>query len=156
VDKIDWPLHSEPAIRWQAIRDLTDTSPALVQFEHKRVANEGLGTEILAKQEPDGALRRDNAPAWLTTLFTLQLLRAAGVNSADPAVQEAVARFEAGLRKQPLRRCSCPRMYGQRHVMKYYINLVFSFRQDLRQDRGFDATTARNSQRVSMSVNFLQ
>lgn len=51
VDMLDWLLDSDPAIRWQAIRDLTDASPALVQLERNRVAREGLGAEILAHQQ---------------------------------------------------------------------------------------------------------
>src|SRR5579885_2360144 len=98
MEILDWLLNSDPAIRWQAMRDLTDASPAVLQMERKRVAGEGIGAEILAHQQPDGAWRRDNAPAWLTTLFTLQLLRATGINSADPIVEAAAARLEAGLR----------------------------------------------------------
>jgi hypothetical protein len=67
-------------------------------MERKRVAREGLGSEILACQQPDGSWRRDGAPAWLTTLFTLQLLRATGVDPAEPAVQAAATRLEVGLR----------------------------------------------------------
>jgi hypothetical protein len=98
VDILDWLLDSDPAIRWQAIRELTDASPAVLQLERNRVASEGLGAEILAHQQPDGAWRRDDAPVWLTTLFTLQLLRATEIDSADPAADAAAARLESGLR----------------------------------------------------------
>ncbi len=46
----------------------------------------------------DGSWRRAGAPAWLTTLFSLQLLRATGIDPADPAVAAAVARLETRLR----------------------------------------------------------
>jgi len=98
MEILDWLLDSDPAIRWQAMRDLTDASPAVLRMERKRIAGEGIGAEILAHQQPDGAWRRDNAPAWLTTLFTLQLLRATGINSADPIVNTAAVRLQAGLR----------------------------------------------------------
>lgn len=98
MDTLDWLLDSDPAIRWQAIRDLTDESPEVLQLERNRVASEGLGAQILAHQQPDGAWRRHDAPIWLTTLFTMQLLRAAGIDSADPAVNAAAARLETGLR----------------------------------------------------------
>jgi hypothetical protein len=98
VNAIDWLLASEPAIRWQALRDLTDASPAAIATERVRVAREGLGAEILARQESDGSWRRADAPAWLTTLFTLQLLRATGVDSTDPAIKRAVAKLETSLR----------------------------------------------------------
>jgi hypothetical protein len=98
VDSIDWLLDSEPAIRWQAMRDLTDASPAAVAAERARVSREGLGAKILASQESDGAWRRADAPVWLSTLFTLLLLRATGIDLAEPAVKAAAARLEARLR----------------------------------------------------------
>jgi hypothetical protein len=98
VDTVDWLLDSEPAIRWQAMRDLTDASAAALAAERARVPREGLGAEILAGQGTDGSWHRADAPVWLPTLFTLLLLRATGVDRADPAVDSAVARLEAGFR----------------------------------------------------------
>jgi hypothetical protein len=98
VDTVDWLIDSDPAIRWQAMRDLTSASPAAIAAERARVPREGLAAEILARQESDGSWRRADAPLWLPTLFTLLLLRATGVDRTDPAVESAVARLEAGLR----------------------------------------------------------
>jgi hypothetical protein len=98
MDAFDWLLDSDPAIRWQAMRDLTDASPAAFAAERARVPREGLGAEILARQGSDGSWHRPNAPAWLPTLFTLQLLRATGVDRAVPAVLSAVARLQEGFR----------------------------------------------------------
>jgi len=98
VDAIDWLLDSDPAIRWQAMRDLTDASPEAVAAERARVANEGVGATILASQGADGAWHRADEPDWLPTLFTLQLLRATGVDRAEPIVDAAVTRLEAGFR----------------------------------------------------------
>ena len=58
----------------------------------------GSARDILARQGSDGAWHRDDAPDWLPTLFTMQLLRATGVDRADPAVVSAVARLQAGFR----------------------------------------------------------
>jgi hypothetical protein len=80
------------------MRDLTDASPAAVAAERGRVAHEGIGAEILACQGPDGSWQRSGAPDWLPTLFTLLLLRAAGADRADPVVDSAVARLQAGFR----------------------------------------------------------
>jgi len=98
ADTLNWLLDSDPAIRWQAMRDLTDRSPADIAAERARAAREGLGAQILALQEADGSWRRPDAPAWLSTLFTLLLLRATGIDPIEPAVQSAMARLEAGLR----------------------------------------------------------
>jgi hypothetical protein len=96
VDTIDWLLDSDPAISWQAMRDLTVASPAAVAADRARVPREGVGAEILARQGSDGSWHRAGAPDWLPTLFTLLLLRATGVDRTEPAVGSAVARLEAG------------------------------------------------------------
>lgn len=95
---LDWLLAGDPAIRWQALRDLAGASPEELAAERARISREGIGAEIVGAQEPDGAWRRPDAPTWLTTLFTLQLLRATGVDPADPVVTSALARAEANLR----------------------------------------------------------
>jgi hypothetical protein len=97
VNVVHWLLESDPAIRWQAMRDLTDASPAAVATERARVPVEGIGAEILALQEPDGTWRRADEPAWLSTLFTLLMLRATGVDPNHGAVTASVARLN-GLR----------------------------------------------------------
>ena len=94
----DWLLDSDPAVCWQVMRDVTEASASEVDAERARVAREGLGEEILARQESDGAWRRADTPTWLSTLFTLLLLRATGVNPFEGAVELAVARLEMGLR----------------------------------------------------------
>jgi hypothetical protein len=98
VNSLDWLLDSDPAIRWQAMRDLADASPSAVAAERARVPREGVGAAILAGQEADGSWRRAGAPLWSTTLFTLLLLRATRADPAESVVKSAVARLEAGLR----------------------------------------------------------
>ena len=102
---IAWLLDSDPAISWQAMRDLTDVAPSAIASERARVPREGIGAEILAHQQPDGSWRRADEPLWLSTLFTFLLLRATGVDPADPAIVCAAARLEAGLRWNDLGGC---------------------------------------------------
>jgi hypothetical protein len=92
VDAVDWLLDSDPAIRWQVLRDLTDTSPAEVAAERARVPREGLAAEILARQGSDGAWHKAQVSDWLPTLYTPQRLRATGVERTEPAVESAMAR----------------------------------------------------------------
>ena len=80
------------------MRDLTDASPAAVAAERARVPHEGIGAEVLACQGADGSWHRADAPDWLPTLFTMQLLRATGVDRDDPRVVSAIARLQAGYR----------------------------------------------------------
>ena len=95
---LPWLLTSDPAIRWQALRDLTDTPPEEIAMERARIPHESLGAQILASQQPDGSWRRPDAPTWLTTLFTLQLLRATGIDPADRDAKSALTRAETNLR----------------------------------------------------------
>jgi hypothetical protein len=98
VNTIDWLVDSDPAVSWQAMRDLTDASPAAVASRLARIPHEGIGAQILAAQGPDGPWHLSGEPDWLPTLFMLQLLRATGIDPADPAVHAAVARLQAGFR----------------------------------------------------------
>ena len=98
MDAIDWLLDSDPAIRWQTMRDLTDASPEAIAAERALVAHEGLGAEILACQGADGAWHRRDEPDWLPTLFTAQLLRATGADPADPRIAAAIGRAATGFR----------------------------------------------------------
>ena len=98
MDTINWLIDSDPAISWQAMRDLTDAPPTVIAAARARIPSEGIGAEILSRQQCDGSWRRDDAPVWLPTLFTLLFLRATGVDRTEPAVEAAVARLEASLR----------------------------------------------------------
>jgi hypothetical protein len=41
MDVVDWLLDSDPSIRWQVMRDLTDASADPVAAERPKVATEG-------------------------------------------------------------------------------------------------------------------
>ncbi|GAC1640495.1 MAG: hypothetical protein NVS9B14_22020 [Candidatus Acidiferrum sp.] len=98
MDTLDWLLDSDPAIRWQVMRDLKDMPPLSTAAERARVPREGVGAGILASQGADGAWHRADEPAWLPTLFTFQLLRATEVDRAEPAVESAAMRLNASFR----------------------------------------------------------
>lgn len=51
---LDWLLDSDPATRWQALRDLVHAPPAAVAPERARIATEGWGARLLALQGDDG------------------------------------------------------------------------------------------------------
>ena len=98
MEILDWLLDSDPAIRWQVMRDLTGAPAAETHAEHTKVAHQGLASHILASQKADGSWKKPDTPAWLSTLYTLLLLRSTGVDPRDPAVASAIARAESGLR----------------------------------------------------------
>ena len=88
----DWLLDADPAIRWQVLRDLTDSQPDEVAAERARVAREGWGAEVLAAQDADGRWGGGTFfPRGTGTFDTLHLLYLLGPDPADPAIQRAVA-----------------------------------------------------------------
>src|SRR5881409_1725990 len=53
MNALDWLLDSDPAIRWQAMRDLTDAPADRVAAERARVATNGWGARLLALRRED-------------------------------------------------------------------------------------------------------
>lgn len=98
MDVMRWLLEGDPAVRWQALRDLTDAAPDVLAAERAAIAREGLGARILAAQGDDGAWHQDGEPDWVPTLFSLVTLKATGVDPADPAAITAMERLAAGYR----------------------------------------------------------
>jgi hypothetical protein len=91
VQAIDWLLASDPSIRWQTMRDLTDAPAEQVAAERARVATEGWGARLLAMQDADGrwagaAWNR----GWNSTMHVLWLLRHLGLDPASPQARHAL------------------------------------------------------------------
>jgi hypothetical protein len=109
MDVLSWLLDSDPAIRWQVMRDLADAPEREVAAERARVAGEGWGARLLALQRPNGqwasgtptfksaaatawwqSLPPDRRgtlfPEWTSTTWSLKLLRDFG---PDPKSSEA-------------------------------------------------------------------
>jgi hypothetical protein len=96
---VDWLLDSDPSIRWQVMRDLTDEPADVVAAERTRVAHEGWGARLLALQPPDGVWGGGaNFPEWTGTKPTLVILRTLGPDPAEPAVRRAVDLVRANCR----------------------------------------------------------
>ena len=88
---IHWLLDSDPSIRWQVMRDLTDTPADVVAAERARVASEGWGARLLELQGPDGNWGDGKTfPFWWTNMYTLVFLRDLGVDPANPRVRAAI------------------------------------------------------------------
>jgi hypothetical protein len=54
MNVLDWLLDSDPAIRWQVLRDLVHAPAEVVAAQRARVATEGWGARLLALQGEDG------------------------------------------------------------------------------------------------------
>lgn len=89
---VQWLLDSDPSIRWQVLRDLTDASVDEVAAERAKVVTCGVGAQVLAQQTLDG--RWGGAAwnrGWDSTMHVLTLLREFGVDPASDEVRRAVA-----------------------------------------------------------------
>jgi hypothetical protein len=83
---IEWLLDGDPAIRWQALRDLLGTAERTVERERGRVSRYGWGARLLAKQDPEGTWAGGQSsdsglysPKWTSTTYTMLMLRDFGL-----------------------------------------------------------------------------
>ena len=100
---MDWLLDSDPALRWQVLRDLTDVPAAEVAAERARVATEGWGARLLAAADEEGlwaggaCFPRDfrgnlsEGQPWTSTYPTLLLLRDLGIDPASDSMRKSIA-----------------------------------------------------------------
>lgn len=99
---LDWLLDSDPAIRWQVLRDLAGAPAEIFSAERARVATEGWGARLLALQGedglwaggalfPNGKWNRNEPQPWTATANSLVLLQDFGVDPRDDKVCRAVA-----------------------------------------------------------------
>jgi hypothetical protein len=105
MERLDWLLDSDPAIRWQALRDLAGASAEEVTAERARMTTEGWVAQLLALEDADGQWARgacfpgegyawqkgERGQPWLSTLHILQLLKEFGVDPGCEPMRRAVA-----------------------------------------------------------------
>jgi hypothetical protein len=97
---IRWLLDADPAIRWQVMRDLTDAPTNEVAPERARVATEGWGAELLARQSPRGHWPGGQ---WdLITLWSLTVLKDLGLDPASSKARTMIGRIDKHLVFKPL------------------------------------------------------
>jgi hypothetical protein len=98
---IKWLLDSDPAIRWQVLRDLTDASADVIASERSLVATEGWGAKLLALQSPTG--QWNGGRQWdLTTLYSLTALKDFGLDPASKPARKMIGRVKKHLKFKPL------------------------------------------------------
>ncbi|HEV2448318.1 MAG TPA: hypothetical protein VGS58_20440 [Candidatus Sulfopaludibacter sp.] len=101
---LKWLLDSDPAIRWQVMRDLTGEAPEAIAAERSRVATEGWGTRLLAAQSPSGKWGgcprgwRADLPAeergMLITFYALVVLKDLGLDPAGKPAHKMIGRVD--------------------------------------------------------------
>jgi len=104
---LKWLLDSDPAIRWQVMRDLTSAALNEISAERSRVATEGWGAQLLARQSAAGDWGegprgwRDDLPkedrGMLITLYTLVALKDLGLDPASKQARKTIGRVDKRL-----------------------------------------------------------
>lgn len=101
---LKWLLDSDPAIRWQVMRDLTGEALNVIAAERSRIATEGWGAQLLSVQSPTG--KWGGSPRWwrndlpkderdlLTTLYTLVALKDLGLDPASKQARKMIDRVD--------------------------------------------------------------
>ena len=101
--RLKWLLDSDPAIRWQVMRDLTGETPQAIAAERSRVAVEGWGARLLALQSPVGNWGGPNEDrGLLITLNTLVVLKDLGLDPGSKQARKMIDRVDKGLVFKPL------------------------------------------------------
>jgi hypothetical protein len=106
---LDWLLDSDPAIRWQVLRDLADAPEKIVAAERSRVANEGWGARLLGLQDedgpwaggalfPEGKWNRNEGQPWTATAYSLVYLYDFGVDRHDEKICQAITKVRENCR----------------------------------------------------------
>jgi hypothetical protein len=100
---LKWLLDSDPAIRWQVMRDLTDEAPKAITAERSRIATEGWGAKLLARQSPAGNWGgSEEDRGLLVTLYSLVALMDLGLDPASKLARRMIDRVGKRLVFKPL------------------------------------------------------
>lgn len=100
---VKWLLDSDPAIRWQVMRDLTDEAPDAIAAERSRVATKGWGAQLLERQSATGnwgGTKEDRG--LLITLYSLVILMDLGLDPDSRQARKMINRVDKGLVFKPL------------------------------------------------------
>ena len=90
MNALDWLLDADPAIRWQAMGDLTDAPADRIAAERARVATEGWGARLLALRREDGLWDNGTPEPELISLLALLLLRDMGLDASSDEARKAI------------------------------------------------------------------
>lgn len=95
-EAIQWLLEGDPAIRWQALRDLLGGAEHVVERERRKISGDGWGARLLAKQDPEGTWAGGQSsdgglysPKWISTTYTMLLLRDFGLAPTSRQARKA-------------------------------------------------------------------
>jgi hypothetical protein len=97
MNVLAWLEGGDPAVAWQVKRDLSGASKKDVGSERTRVSGEGWGARLLRLQQGDGRWGGGiYTPKWISTTYTLLLLRHLGIDPAGSGSRQAIDRLVEG------------------------------------------------------------
>ena len=98
ADTLSWLLAGDPAIGWQTRRDLIGEAESVWGPERRRTLSEGWAAQLLAEQDADGRWGGGlYSPKWVSTTYTLLLLRDMGLPRDCEAARRGTALVLDGL-----------------------------------------------------------
>lgn len=92
IDKkvIFWLLEGDPSVRWQVLEDLVNARQKTIRAERQKIEIEGWGARLLSLQDKNGLWGGGlYSPKWISTTYTLLLLRRMGLNPHNEQAQLA-------------------------------------------------------------------
>jgi len=89
---VSWLLNGDPAIAWQVKRDLEGKSERNFRLVRRRISSEGWGARLLSFQEESGMWGGGiYGPKWISTTYTMLLLKRFGLDPENPQAHKACA-----------------------------------------------------------------
>ena len=95
---LKWLLDSDPAVRWQVMRDLIDEHSDTIAVERSRIATAGWGSKLLSLQSAAGhwgGPQEDRG--LLVTLYSLVVLMDLGLDPASKQARKMIDRIDKRL-----------------------------------------------------------
>ncbi len=88
---LNWLLEGDPAIRYQVLRDLSDTEESVLKKEQDTIEQEGWGAKFLARAKENGGWGSAYyQPKWISTHYTLLDLKNMNINPNIPIIQKSI------------------------------------------------------------------
>ena len=94
TETIDWLLRGDASIRWQVMRDLLEEPPGIYEKERAKIKAQGWGGRLLSRQDANGTWGGGvYNPKWISTTYTLLLLRQFGLEQNNLQAQNGCKHF---------------------------------------------------------------
>lgn len=133
LDRTAWLLDSDPAIRWQVLKDILHEKPAVYGPERARLPQSGWGAQLLQLQDAAGLWNRSlYTGKWLSTTYSLYLLKILGLSPGHPqAVMGCEQLLTRGLYQNQEIRFSRDQAISDLGVSALVLSLVCYFGYDV-------------------------